>query len=99
MSGLTEVHRIGLSGVISATFIDRDEFNPQLVRRGVLTRTLVGGWRFPSLGSFGGMVVLIVEETRMSEKKQRRSWTPVEKSEIVLAGLRRGRPVTEVGRA
>ena len=35
----------------------------------------------------------------MSEKKQRRSWTPDEKTEIVLAGLRGDRPVTEVCRA
>ncbi len=29
------------------------------------------------------MVAQILEETRMSEKKQRRSWTPDEKTEIV----------------
>ena len=34
----------------------------------------------------------------MSEKKQRRSWTPDEKAEIVLAGLRGDRTVREVCR-
>jgi transposase-like protein len=34
------------------------------------------------------MVALILEERLMSGKKQRRSWTPDEKAEIVLAGLR-----------
>ena len=32
----------------------------------------------------------------MSEKKQRRSWTPEEKTEIVLAGLRGDRSVRDV---
>ena len=34
----------------------------------------------------------------MSEKKQRRSWTPDEKAEIVLAGLRGDRSVRDVCR-
>lgn len=34
----------------------------------------------------------------MSEKRQRRSWTPEEKAEIVLAGLRRDRSVRDVCR-
>ncbi len=34
----------------------------------------------------------------MSESSKRRSWTPDEKAEIVLAGLRGDRPVTEVCR-
>ena len=34
----------------------------------------------------------------MSEKKQRRSWTPEEKTEIVLAGLRGDRSVRDVCR-
>ena len=34
----------------------------------------------------------------MSEKKQRRSWTPDEKTEIVLAGLRGDRSVRDVCR-
>jgi transposase-like protein len=44
------------------------------------------------------MVALILEERLMSEKKQRRSWTPDEKSEIVLAGLRGDRSVRDVCR-
>lgn len=39
------------------------------------------------------MVALVLEERKMSEKKQRRSWTPDEKAEIVLAGLRGDRSV------
>ena len=34
----------------------------------------------------------------MSEKRQRRSWTPEEKTEIVLAGLRGDRSVRDVCR-
>ena len=34
----------------------------------------------------------------MSEKKQRRSWTPDEKAEIVLAGVRGDRSVRDVCR-
>lgn len=34
----------------------------------------------------------------MSEKKRRRSWTPDEKTEIVLAGLRGDRSVRDVCR-
>ena len=41
-------------------------------------------------------VALILEERLMSEKKQRRFWTPEEKTEIVLAGLRGGRGVRDV---
>ena len=44
------------------------------------------------------MVALILEERLMSEKKQRRSWTPDEKAEIVLAGLRGDRSVRDVCR-
>lgn len=44
------------------------------------------------------MVALSVEERKMSEKKQRRSWTPDEKTEIVLAGLRGDRSVRDVCR-
>ena len=44
------------------------------------------------------MVALILEERLMSEKKQRRSWTPDEKTEIVLAGLRSDRSVRDVCR-
>lgn len=42
------------------------------------------------------MVALNLEERLMSEKKQRRSWTPDEKTEIVLAGLRGDRSVRDV---
>ena len=44
------------------------------------------------------MVAQILEERLMSEKKQRRSWTPDEKAEIVLAGLRGDRSVRDVCR-
>jgi len=44
------------------------------------------------------MVALILEERQMSEKKQRCSWTPDEKAEIVLAGLRGDRSVRDVCR-
>lgn len=46
----------------------------------------------------GMMVALDLEERLMSEKKQRRSWTPDEKAEIVLAGLRGDRSVRDVCR-
>ena len=46
------------------------------------------------------MVALTLEGEDMSEskKKQRRTWTPEEKAEIVLAGLRGDRPVRDVCR-
>ena len=44
------------------------------------------------------MVAQSLEERDMSEKKQRRSWTPDEKAEIVLAGLRGDRSVRDVCR-
>jgi transposase len=44
------------------------------------------------------MVALILEGEGMGEKKQRRSWTPDEKTEIVLAGLRGDRSVRDVCR-
>jgi len=44
------------------------------------------------------MVALILEERLMSAKKTRRSWTPDEKAELVLAGLRGDRSVRDVCR-
>jgi len=44
------------------------------------------------------MVALTPWEGIVSEKRHRRSWTPEEKSEIVLAGLRGDRSVRDVCR-
>ena len=46
------------------------------------------------------MVAQTLKGENMSEgkKKQRRTWTPNEKAEIVLAGLRGDRPVRDVCR-
>ena len=41
---------------------------------------------------------MMVAQSLESEKKQRRSWTPDEKAEIVLAGLRGDRSVRDVCR-
>lgn len=45
------------------------------------------------------MVALMPEEGLMSEARKHRSFTPEQKIEIVLAGLRGDRPVREVCRA
>ena len=61
-----------------------------------MTPVVGRGLRLPDL--FGRIVALSLKGEDVSDKKQRRSWTPDEKAEIVLAGGRTDRSVRDVCR-